>query len=226
MKQRFTVNEKGLLEDRNGNVIGKLTSLTLEVPAPLPFAPDAEGDNRGSAVRDQQQTKEQTPRGPSEKQASEDEDPVRTVFLHWCSATDRDPEKTELTPSRRRTIERALKEATTTECCHAIDGLMKWRERKSGDTQLSAVFQTRPGGRPLREQIEWWMGQHGDGSQAGVTSEEMVKINRAKDAITTAHDMPDSEQAQESAKRAKYWLRERGWKVELGPNGRPAFVAP
>lgn len=227
MRRRFNLDKSGRFVDRDGRVlpfppmaftgsegqiIGRIDSLSVDFPA---------GDKGGLFVVVEQPpptTTTKTPPTPAES--------VTVVFDHWVKATDR-AAITVLTPSRRRTIERALKEATAVECCHAVDGLMAWRQKKPGDTQLSAVFGTRPQGRPLREQIEFFMGQvHGVGS-ATVTSEEMVKINRAKSLILDAFDMPGSEKLQQDAARARVWLEGEGWTIEAeGLNGRPTFRAP
>lgn len=69
-----------------------------------------------------------------------------------------------LSPSRVRTIEKALKEFPAPDLCKASLGLKHWRKSKEGSTALSAVFSTYPGGRPLADHIAFFIDQ---GEKAG-----------------------------------------------------------
>jgi hypothetical protein len=112
MRQRFTVDELGRLVDRDGNVLGKLVSLTLE-------SPRAAG-TIGVAVSSGEQQGlegEQTPLAPSEPSM---QDPIDVVWAHYVEVMK--PRKRELDAQGRAVIREALKVATVEECCGAIDG--------------------------------------------------------------------------------------------------------
>lgn len=49
-------------------------------------------------------------------------DPVRSVFDYWVYVMGKDPNRTKLSPDRRRKIQSRLKEYSVDECCRAIDG--------------------------------------------------------------------------------------------------------
>ena len=67
--------------------------------------------------------------------------------------------KGALSPSRVRTIEKALKEFPAADLRKASLGLKQWRKQKDGSTALSAVFATYPGGRPLADHIAFFIEQ-------------------------------------------------------------------
>jgi hypothetical protein len=76
----------------------------------------------------------------------------------------------ELSPSRVRTIEKALREFPAPDLRKASLGLKKWREQKEGSTALSAVFSTYPGGRPLADHIAFFIEQ---GEKAAPASDDL-----------------------------------------------------
>lgn len=75
-----------------------------------------------------------------------------------------------LSPSRVRTIEKALKEFPAEDLCKASLGLKRWREQKEGSTALSAVFASYPGGRPLADHIAFFIEQ---GEKAGPADDDL-----------------------------------------------------
>lgn len=222
-QKRFKPKGKWLLRDRSGkqfDVAPFFGSVTLDLSA------ISEGLGVVVDVVEEQLTTE--PLVVSEESTTPS--PSLIVFRHWALVTDRDVTTEPFTPSRERTIEKALKEASAEECCRALDGLMAWRMHKPGDTQLSAVFQTRPNGRPLREQIEFFMDQVGETAHGlSISSEDQVKINRAKDWIRSMQGGSESAQVKEQADRAERYLRDMGWSWETvdGPRGPMVqFIAP
>lgn len=171
---------------------------------------------------------EQPPGGPpaGEPPSSPSKD-AQAVFDHYltlCDEHDRHPRSRELTPGRRRLIDRALKEASVDECKAALTGLFLtpwYMERDQWDMRY--VFGTKPGGRTLREQIDRFIDT---AEQAGrgfaIPSVDPEKLGRAKVVIQQAHDLPDNETAQARAKRAEGWLESVGVIVDR-EGERPMF---
>jgi hypothetical protein len=156
------------------------------------------------------------PQSTKEKKA-EDE---RVVFEKWLALCDRDQYTVrlrELSPSRRRLIARALKEATVDECCEALEGLFasSWHKSK-GYHDLSHAFGWSPQDkRPLREKID---GHIDEAKRAGagtrrVTSDQEATLARAKDAVRAQAAYPGNETAQKKGQAAREWLREHGIEV-------------
>lgn len=82
---------------------------------------------------------------------------IETLHATWVEHAR--PARVQLTPSQERLLRKALSEAPLPLCQQAIIGLVAWQQRKGGDLNLSRVFQTRPGGNPLGEQIEFFASQ-------------------------------------------------------------------
>jgi hypothetical protein len=151
------------------------------------------------------------------KKKEEDE---QVVFEKWLALCERDGytvRQKELTPSRRRLIASALKEATVDECCEALEGLFasSWHKSK-GYHDLSHAFGWSPQDkRPLREKID---GHIDEAKRAGagtrrVTSDQEATLARAKDAVRAQAAYPGNETAQKKGQAAREWLREHGIEV-------------
>lgn len=122
---------------------------------------------------------------------------------------------TDVTPSMRRTAEKALKEYPFDDLVTALRGFMVWRNKKPGDMRFSSIFASHPGGRPLHDHIGFWIEQAGDASPLqGIPSEERVKISRLVRDVQRGHGSRDAETVQQASK-AMDELRERG--IELTP---------
>lgn len=154
-------------------------------------------------------------------------DPVDRVFDVWLELEE--PKNPTLTPSRRRVIEKGLKEATPEECIAALRGRRVWLDAKHGadaKLELSSVFQTGPHSRgTLREQIEFYLEQAPDQVDAppsGFPSASSARIERAKDEVRAAAEMDGSHTAQVRGERAMEWLKEHGIGVRYD-DGVPLF---
>lgn len=111
MKVRFSINENGELADRDGRVLGRLTSLTIEA------------GNSGLLVGTIGGGVEVLEEGTSSPKApSRLDERVEAIWQHFVSIFD---SRAELNAQRRRVIENALKVATVEECCRAITGLSR-----------------------------------------------------------------------------------------------------
>lgn len=162
---------------------------------------------------------------PPEEPPTEAPDGARVVWERVVTLTD--PRSRELTPSRRRMIERGLGEATIEECCRAVEGRVAWiAANKPGQRfELSSVFQTRPGGSPLREQIDFYIEQAPSATPpapSGFPSASSARIERAKDEVRMATEMDGSHTAQVRGERATEWLKEHGVGVRY-EDDRPVF---
>lgn len=103
------------------------------------------------------------PASPSPAPANEADDDVATVWAHYVEVFGTDHMRIkELTPARATAIRKAIKATNVELCCAAIDGLKSYRTKNpqgSQDISLGAIFETRPGGRNLTDQIEFWASQ-------------------------------------------------------------------
>lgn len=102
------------------------------------------------------------PSSPAPADATND-DLVRRVWDHYVEVFGVDHMRIkELTPARATSIRKAIKATDVPSCCAAIDGLKSYRTKNPGgsrDISLGAIFETRPGGRNLTDQIEFWASQ-------------------------------------------------------------------
>lgn len=91
------------------------------------------------------------------------DDLVLRVWHHYVEVFGTDHMRIkELTPARATSIRKAIKATDVPACCAAIDGLKSYRTKNpqgSQDISLGAIFETRPGGRNLTDQIEFWASQ-------------------------------------------------------------------
>lgn len=99
---------------------------------------------------------------------------VQEVWDHHVALFN--PKRLDLTDSRKRAIRAAFKEVMagreepTREDIEylkrASDGLKVWRRSKPGDTAISAIFTSYPGGKPLGDHIQFFVDQ----AESGGTS--------------------------------------------------------
>ena len=153
MRVRYTINERGELADRDGNVLGRLTSLTLEQD------PANSGQRVGTIgvgvdLQGQQQGQEQNPRSP----LSIEDAAIAEVYDYWRSKR---PTAREAIPAgTRRQLKRALKAGYTVEQQKAmIDALLasEWHQNTPGSMALSTIFATKPGGKTFEDQLDYWL---------------------------------------------------------------------
>lgn len=218
MKRRFSINEKGLLVDRDGVVLGSIESITLNIPA------GGKGGSSSLLGELPTTTAKRLPLTPGIDPAH-----VECVWEYWVRVVE--PRNTKITPSMVRLISKGLAEVRGPgDLCHAIDGMLKYREERGGPKSLGRILRTYPGGSPLRDQIEWWMEQAGEGGvvhggSRAIDREEMIRVNRLKDVINSSWG---KEHRRDEMLQAIERLQALGWKVERGeaPDARPNFLAP
>lgn len=148
---------------------------------------------------------------------------VDSVFNFWVERTN--PRNKTLSPSRKRTIERALNERSVDECKEAILGLIAWQHSRGGGLELSRVFQSRPGGSPLGEQIDWFIeqGKKAAITGSGIPSVDPAVIARRKQDVQRGHRQKGDPVSVRKAEEAEAWLRQIGIEVVRGDDGFPTF---
>lgn len=230
MKVRYSVNDAGELVDRDGQSLGRLTSLTLEQ------APDKEGrgDYRGEGtlsfdVDVPPTTKE--PHSPHDSRVLQ----VWDYYQHTIPNAQRQ----QLNAQRRRHIERALKIRSADECCKAIIGLSKSPYHNGQNDQGTKYLDIRYAlhgnvqkGESDEERIDRMAElatAPGLGRESEIPDVLMGRVNDLKtDVLRGWHEdgyPPPTEDALLRAKRAAQTLRDEfGIDVGAAPNGRPVFA--
>lgn len=138
---------------------------------------------------------------------------VELLWLHVAEVCP--PAHAELTTSRRRVLERALKEAPLDLCRRAVDGLKEYVAKTGkGKPDIARVFVTRPGGSALADQIEWWADQATGVSSSSSFAAQMPR--HMSDALRSAHRRKSDDIEVEGAlahqvAQAEAWLERRGW---------------
>lgn len=143
---------------------------------------------------------------------------VWEIFSHWLTVFD--PPRKNLSTSRRKLIERGLKETESADVCKtAINGLKVWRLRRPGSTDLGAIFGTRPGGSSLGDQIDFWVKKAEEGGMqmvgrvptdlSGVPAVTAGTIRGLRDAVHSAAMRPGDSAEQASGRYAMEQLAAR-----------------
>lgn len=218
-QRRFQIEGDGRLVDREGFVLGRVTSMTIDVdPATMATlgvgghigGPSQREDGEGQGDEGSGEKGDQGEAAPSllERQ--------RRIWSHFLVATGRDPQK-PLTPSNQRLISKAMGEHPDDVLIQAIDGLVAHVNRKGGNSNLSRVFKTRPGGSPLGEQIEWFAQQSPSaGAMTSVIpSEVAASISDAKQSIRRGVAFPGNAMAQRQKAEAEEYLESVGVTVAV-----------
>lgn len=145
-----------------------------------------------------------------------------SLFNHWMENTK--PRNKTLSPSRKRLLEKALAERSLEECVWAVDGLIAWQKQRGGGLELSRIFQTRPGGSPLGEQIDFFIsvGKNAGIAGSGFPSADPAVIARRKQEVQRGHRLTDTVSVRK-AEKAEAWLREYGIEVIRREDGFPTF---
>ncbi len=135
----------------------------------------------------------------------------------------------KLGPSLIRQIEKGLKEYDADGLCRAVDGLKEWRRHKPGKETLGAIFDTYPGGKPLTEQIAFFISQAKGATGVGkFPSADRAIVAEKQRLVQRGHRLSQNEDAVKQAKDAEAWLRQHGIEtVKTGnvPVFRPVHVA-
>jgi biotin operon repressor len=206
------LEKEGLLtqeKDSKGREIKRL-SMGPPVPQGNAESQSGTGSNKG------------TVKEPSQKQVSAD---VKSVYDHHL-AVFKPARPPKLGPSLLRQIEKALKEYDAAALCVAIDGLFEWRKRKPGKETLGAIFDTYPGGKPLTEQIAFFISQAKGSTAVGrkFPSADRAIVAENQRLVQRGHRLSDNEEAVQAAKGAEQWLREHGIETVVRPEGVPTFA--
>lgn len=179
MRVRYAVNDRGQLEDRAGNVLGRLTSLTIDLGQG-----GTTGGVGGPHLEHRQLTRkaaERTEGGAGETAFDPD---VEDVWAYWC--VQRRPRFTTLEPSQARLIRKGIEQVGVDGLKRAIGGLLAsefHRERKL--LQLSSILKTRPGGATLRDQLEAFIERSPSPSPTAVEpAAPAARIARLRSEIT------------------------------------------
>lgn len=238
------MNEDGLLEDRDGNVLGRVTGITIDVPSPRrPRQPDpaAGAAPAGSGTGGKGGASSVFLGGLGEDEgkknaagvggSGEPHDVVQDVWQHYCAVMN--PRHKGLDSESRKVIQDAIKVATPSECKRAIDGCrssdfhMGHNENGRKYNGLSQILRGKRGRQTTRERIDFFL-ELADkaGLQSGVPSGLNDKVRRAKRAILDAAEFPGDEQVVERGRTAEAWLVEQGWRIERTDGETPRFVEP
>jgi DNA-binding transcriptional ArsR family regulator len=150
---------------------------------------------------------------------------VQKVYDHFVTVFQ--PKTTpKLGPSLIRQIDKGLKEYEADALCRAVDGLKQWRQRKPGKETLGAIFDTYPGGKPLTEQIAFFIGQaKGSTGVGNFPSGDRAIVAEKQRLVQRGHRLRQNEDAVKQAKDAEAWLRQHGIETVTRTGDLPVFRA-
>lgn len=225
MRTRFSVNAAGELEARDGTILGRLTSITLETPSsetpsllPTPLNPSPTGKEKTTPVVPAELTLLPTPA-----------EQVWSTYVEVMK-----PRRTTMDNADCATILRALQFVTVAECQRAILGCFAsdWHMGRDPQTagksykQLSQILKGKRGGRSICEQIEFFIeiADKAGIESPGVASVDRLKLSRAKQSVMTAWEFPADVYAEARGAEALIWLADNGIEVYT-VDGRPSFRA-
>lgn len=226
VKRRFNVNKDGQLEDRDGNVLGRLTSLTLDV--------GAGGTIGGFVVPSTTEESITTVGGVGEGDATVSDTAV--VWAHYVEVMK--PRNKQLDAEGRKIILEALKVATVDECKRAIDGCaastyhMGQNGRQRKYNRLSQILKARRAGQfgqgqTTRERIDFFLDlADKSGLPSGLTSADPARVLQAKREVMDAWEYPGNEDAVARGEEAAAWLEQQGIRVLEDGSDRNRVGAP
>lgn len=256
VRRRFTINDDGDLVDREGNVLGRVVGLTLDVPAGGKgglFVPSSTSELAGDggvgegagATLDHPPLADELSAIPKEQVLAFGAHPInsRTAPIRLLTAavnavwgayqSHHHPRRDAPDDEDRKIIRDALAVATVADCIQAIEGCAKSEfhmgknDKRKKYNQLSQILRGKRGRQTTRERIEFFMElAEKGGQQSGVTSASDARVRQARREVLDAYEFPNDEQVAKRGSEAEAWLREQGWKVEREENGRPRFIEP
>lgn len=224
MKVRFSVNDRGELADRDGNVLGRLTSLTLEVAnsGQLLGTTGVGLDLQGQ----RQEPETEDPRSPNasvegDQKRSIEDAAIDEVYAYW--RTKRPTAREEIPAGTHRQLKRALKAGYTVAQQQAmIDALFAsdWHRQRPETLKLSTIFATKPGGKTFEDQLDAWLERSPSSpSPTGVRGPQtQARIDEAKWVLRRGADGEEREAAIE-------FLEQHGVRVDWQDDGYPTFAA-
>lgn len=211
--------------DRNGRQTSNIYELKLgvrgEAPSGVvatpPVSPGAPPPAASSGPQEPGTSK------PTQEPQSVSAD-VQTVYDHFLVIF-KPPTPPKLGPSLIRQIDKGLKEYDATALCRAIEGLREWRKRKPGKETLGAIFDTYPGGKPLTEQIAFFISQAKGSTGVGkdFPSADRAIVAEKQRLVQRGHRLRQNEEAVKQAKDAEAWLRQHGIETVVTGEGSPTF---
>lgn len=167
-----------------------------------------------------------TPVEPSEKEPNTEptNSPAVKVYDHWIKLFEpaRPP---AFGPGIEKQIGKGLALYPADDLCLALDGLYEWRKRKPGKTNLGAILDTYPGGKPLHEQIAFFISQAKGATPGGGKFPSAAKaiIAERQRWVLRGHRLIDNVEAVKRAKESEVWLYEHGIVTVAGD--QPSFRA-
>lgn len=213
--------------DRNGRQTSNIYELKLDVRGETPSGAVATPPVSPGAPPPVVSSEPQEPgtaSNPTQEPQSVAAD-VKVVYDHFLVVF-KPPTAPKLGPSLIRQIEKGLKEYDATALCRAIEGLREWRKRKAGKETLGAIFDTYPGGKPLTEQIAFFISQAkgSTGVGANFPSADRAIVAEQQRLVQRGHRLRQNEEAVKQAKDAEAWLRQHG--IETVVSGDAATFRP
>lgn len=152
-----------------------------------------------------------TPVEPSDKEPSKEPNAARQIYDHWQNLFQptRPP---EFGPAVIKQISKGLALYSPDDLCLAYDGLFEFRKRKPGKTYLGTVLDTYPGGKPLHEQIAFFISQAKGATPGGgkYPSAPKAIIGEHQRWVLRGHRLTDNAEAVKRAKESEVWLFEHG----------------
>lgn len=225
MKRRFHLNAQGLLEDRDGNVIGRLTSLTFETKGGL--LDFGVGGDIGGA-KDPSLTTEQDNDDGGVGEDPRAPDLIEAVWEHYVAAMK--PRNTALDDEARKMIREALKVASVAECIRAIDGCaasdfhMGRNARGRKYNSLSQILKAkraagpRATGQTVRERIDFFIDIAEREGAGAAPSADPARVRSAKLEVLDAWLYAGDESVVRRGEEAALWLAEHGIQVLTDPS--------
>lgn len=235
MRRRFTVDERGLMVDRDGSVLGRVVGITIEL------ATDADLGGRGVVVPS---LANDDGRGGVGGPGEGEEIPmdldaytgrgsakvarvaIDAVLTHYAEVMK--PRNTVFGAQERKVVREALKVATVGECKRAIsacaesDYHMKRGEyaRRNGAkyNKLSQILRGRQGKETTRERIDFFL-ERGEsaGGSAGVPTADHAKIRAAMQQVRDGWQFPGDVLVVRQGEEAASWLATHGYTIIRDP---------
>lgn len=190
----------------------------------LPLGTVESTDLEGSPTTGEEDAGEEDTEEEHGADAPDRADEPQTLYDAFLAKVQGQPPR-PITPSLRRTAEKALREFPLADLITAIDGFLAWRSKKAGDKRFSSIFASHPGGRPLHDHIEFWISQAGDASGLdGFPSGVRAKIVRAVREVQRGHGSRDTDAVQQATESMKF-LESKGIECVRRSDGYPTFPA-
>lgn len=233
MKRRFAVNDQGCLEDRDGNNLGRLTSITFELPSEWRCGGTIGGLEPSTTTENDITRVGGLGEGTNDLYERTSEE---IVWAHYVEVMQ--PRNTVLDGEARKIIREALKVATVEECQRAIDGCfaspfhMGQNARQRKYNKLSQILKAKRAGqfgpgRTTREQVDFFIDLADKaGLPSGLTSADPARVRQAKRAVMDGWEYPGNADAVANGEEERAWLEQQGISVLEDPSERNRAGTP